>query len=90
MGALPNLRLDPFGSGIIVFASSANGKVILTSGVSDDLSGKRFKAGEIVSLAAKEVGGGGGGAPTFAQAGGRNPEAIPSAFKAVKELIESK
>ncbi|MDD7983846.1 alanine--tRNA ligase [Lentisphaera marina] len=78
------------GSGIVVFASAANGKVVLTSGVSDDLTKLGFKAGEIVSVAAKQVGGGGGGAPTFAQAGGRMPEAIPSAFKAVKELIESK
>ena len=64
--------------------------ISLINDIADSGKEYSFKAGEIVSVAAKQVGGGGGGAPTFAQAGGRMPEAIPSAFKAVKELIESK
>jgi alanyl-tRNA synthetase len=78
------------GSGVIVLASAAKGKVVLAVAVSDDLVGKGFKAGEIVGLAAKQVGGGGGGAPKFAQAGGRNPDGIPAALEAAKELILSK
>ena len=78
------------GSGVIVLASAAGGKVVLATAVSDDLVAKGLKAGEFVSVAAKQVGGGGGGAPKFAQAGGRLPEKIPAAFQAARELIISK
>ena len=46
-------------------------------------------AGKIIKEAAKIVGGGGGGRPDMAQAGGKNPEALPQAFDKAFEVINS-
>ena len=46
-------------------------------------------AGNIVKAAAKEVGGGGGGRPDMAQAGGKNPDKLPEAFKKAEEVLRS-
>jgi alanyl-tRNA synthetase len=74
-------------SGVIALAARhENGKVSLIVAVTKDLHGK-FKAGDLVKQAAAEVGGGGGGRPDMAQAGGTNPEGIPAALAKIKELV---
>ena len=68
-------------------AATNNGKVMLMAGVTDDLIEKGLKAGDIVKEIAPIVGGGGGGRPQFAQAGGKNPEKINDALTKAANLI---
>jgi alanyl-tRNA synthetase len=77
------------GSGVVVLGSRENGNVILVAAATKDLVSKGIHAGNIVREVAKIVGGGGGGRPDMAQAGGRNPDALPDALEKVYELVES-
>jgi len=79
---------NKLGSAAIVLASEEAGKVKLIAGVTKDLT-KTIKAGELVNIAAAEVGGKGGGRPDMAQAGGSNPAAIPQALDAAKSWLQS-
>jgi len=80
---------NKLGSAAIVLASEEAGKVKLIAGVTKDLI-KTIKAGDLVNVAAAEVGGKGGGRPDMAQAGGSNPAAIPQALEAAKNWLQSK
>ena len=62
-------------SGVVVLASANDGKVQIVVAVTPDLT-SRIKAGQIVKEIAPIVGGGGGGRPDFAEAGGKQPEKI--------------
>ncbi|MDE0831145.1 MAG: alanine--tRNA ligase-related protein, partial [Vicinamibacterales bacterium] len=73
-GLADSLR-DRLGRGVVVLASENDGKVALVVSVSQDLVGQ-VHAGQIVKALAPIIGGGGGGRPDFAQAGGRLPEQI--------------
>lgn len=84
---MDNLR-DKLGSGVIVLASAAEGKVALCVGVTNDLT-KTIKAGDIVKLLAPIVGGGGGGKPDMAMAGGKDVEKVPDVIAAAPGVIES-
>ena len=75
------------GSGIIVLASASDGTVSLVASVSKDLT-KKFHAGNIIKELAGMVGGGGGGRPDFAQAGGKEPEKIADALKRAEEIVK--
>ena len=77
---------NKLGTAAIVLASENAGKVTLIAGVTKDLTSK-VKAGELVNIAAAEVGGKGGGRPDMAQAGGNNPAAIPQALDAAKSWL---
>ncbi len=79
---------NKLGSAAIVLASEEAGKVKLIAGVTKDLV-KTIKAGDLVNIAAAEVGGKGGGRPDMAQAGGSNPAAIPQALVAAKAWLRS-
>ncbi len=72
---------------VILLASDNNNKVLFVSSVTNDLIEKGMHAGNIVKEAAKITGGGGGGRPNFAQAGGKDPKKIEEAFIKVKEII---
>ena len=74
-------------SGIICLAAENEGKVSLIVGVTKDLT-KQFKAGDLVKVAAAEVGGSGGGRPDMAQAGGTNPAGIGAAIETLKNAIK--
>ena len=74
------------GSGVLLLGAQSNGKALLISVVTDDLT-KQFKAGDIVKAAAKIVGGGGGGRPDMAQAGGTKPEFLDAALESVYQTI---
>jgi alanyl-tRNA synthetase len=79
------------GSAIIVLGWTEDGKVQLMAAVTDDLVKKGVKAGTLVGEAAKVVGGKGGGRPTMAQAGGKEPaklaEALQVALKLAREQL---
>jgi alanyl-tRNA synthetase len=74
-------------SSVCVFAMADEGSVTLLCGVTDDLVNKGLKAGEIIKQIAPLVGGGGGGRPTMAQAGGKNPGGIGAALEKAKGMI---
>ena len=74
------------GSLLIVIGSVDAGKPMLTVMLSEDLVKNGLKAGMLVKEAAKLMQGGGGGAPHFAQAGGKNPEGLKAAVDKVIEL----
>jgi len=80
---------NKLGTAAIVLASEEGGKVKLIAGVTKDLI-SNIKAGELVNIAAAEVGGKGGGRPDMAQAGGSNPAAIPQALDAAKSWLQGK
>ncbi|MBO8155983.1 MAG: alanine--tRNA ligase [Bacillaceae bacterium] len=76
-------------SGIILLGTVNNGKVQLAAGVSKDLMDRGFHAGKLIKEAASRCGGGGGGRPDMAQAGGKNPDQLQAALKFAKEYIET-
>jgi len=73
-------------SGVVVIASEHDGKVQIVVSVTADLTG-RIKAGQIVKEIAPIVGGGGGGRPDFAEAGGKQPEKIDEMLKATEAVM---
>ena len=77
---------DKIGSGVVLLATRDNEKVALIVRVTRDLS-DRFPAGEFVKRLAPLVGGGGGGRPDMAQAGGKNPEGLPELLDTVETVI---
>ena len=78
---------DKLGSGIVVLASASDGNVNLVASVSKEMT-KKFHAGNIVKELAGMVGGGGGGRPDFAQAGGKEPAKIAAALKRAEEIVK--
>ncbi len=87
-GMLDELK-NQMKSGVVLLATSGDGKVNLIAGVTNDLTGK-VKAGELVNLVAQQVGGKGGGRPDMAQAGGTQPEAVPAALQSVHSWLEER
>jgi alanyl-tRNA synthetase len=77
---------DKLGSGVLVLAGVADGKVALLAMVTKDLV-ERFSAGEIVKQLAPLVGGRGGGRPDMAQAGGSQPEGVDAALLRAAEIV---
>jgi len=77
---------EKLGSGVVVLASAGEANVNLVASVSKDLT-KKFHAGNIIKELAAMVGGGGGGRPDFAQAGGKDPAKIDAALKRAEELV---
>jgi alanyl-tRNA synthetase len=73
-------------SGIVVIASTTDGKVQVVVAVTPDLTG-RIKAGQVVKEIAPIVGGGGGGRPDFAEAGGRHPEKVDEMLERSVEIV---
>ncbi|MCU7919109.1 MAG: alanine--tRNA ligase [Candidatus Thiodiazotropha sp. (ex Epidulcina cf. delphinae)] len=80
---------NKLGSAVILLAAVAGGKVSLVAGVTKDLT-DRMKAGDLVKLAAEQVGGKGGGRPDMAQAGGNNPDALPQALSLVEPWVRDR
>ena len=77
------------GEGVVVLISEVNGKVNLVAMATDGAVKKGAHAGNLIKAAAKEVGGGGGGRPNMAQAGGKNPAGIAKALQAAEETVFS-
>jgi alanyl-tRNA synthetase len=74
------------GSGVVSVGSVADGKVNLVVAVTKDLT-KRFQAGKIIQEVAKVVGGGGGGRPDLAQAGGKDAAKLDQALDLVYDIV---
>jgi alanyl-tRNA synthetase len=74
------------GSGIVLVAAPAEGRVPIALGITKDLVG-RFAAGELIREVAQVLGGKGGGRPDFAQAGGSDPSKLDAAFARLHELV---
>ena len=77
------------GEGVVVLASAGEGKVSLMATATDGVMKMGAHAGNLVKGIAGCVGGGGGGRPNMAQAGGKNPAGIPDALKKAEEVLES-
>ncbi len=102
VGKLPNVQVDQARTAIdslkkraksaaIVFGvATDDGKVMLLAGVTEDLIKKGVKAGDIVKAIAPIVGGGGGGRPNMAQAGGKDATKLDEALTKAKTLITEK
>jgi alanyl-tRNA synthetase len=80
---------NKLGDSVIVLGSTGENRVDLIATVSPSLVARGVHAGEIVRIAASEVGGGGGGRDTMARAGGRDPSKLPEALEAARQAIES-
>ncbi|MGR3765143.1 alanine--tRNA ligase [Rossellomorea sp. NS-SX7] len=77
------------GSAVIVLGTAGDGKVNVIAGVTKDLVDKGYHAGKLVKEVATRCGGGGGGRPDMAQAGGKNPEKLEEALQFVEEWVKS-
>ena len=75
-------------SGVVVLASTSDGKVQIVVAVTSDLTG-RIKAGQIVKEIAPIVGGTGGGRPDFAEAGGKQPDKIDEMLEKSRSVLEA-
>jgi len=85
--ALADSLKQKIGSGIVILGAVSGEKVFLIIGVTKDLV-ERIKANELIEEIAPTIGGGGGGRPEFAQAGGTKPEQLDLALKKSYSIIE--
>jgi len=76
---------EKLGEGVIVLASASEGKVSLMATATEQAQKKGAHAGNLIKAVAGLVGGGGGGRPNMAQAGGKNPAGIDAALEKVYE-----
>ncbi len=77
---------DRIKSGIVVLGATLGDRAVLLAAVTKDLT-KTYHAGNIIKQLAPLVGGGGGGRPDFAQAGGKDPTRLDAALAAAYELL---
>jgi alanyl-tRNA synthetase len=76
-------------SGVVVLGSVFDNRPHFVASVTEDLVKRGLDAGKIVKAVAKVVGGGGGGKPTLAQAGGKDPARLNEALAQVKPLVQT-
>lgn len=79
---------EKLGDGVVVLASGNDGKVSLMVTATDAAMKQGAHAGNLIKAIAGLVGGGGGGRPNMAQAGGKNPAGIQEALKKAAEVLE--
>ena len=79
---------EKIGDGVVVLISEKDGKVSLLAMVTDGAMAKGAHAGNLIKGTAAIVGGGGGGRPNMAQAGGKDAAKIPEALKAAVEILK--
>jgi alanyl-tRNA synthetase len=75
------------GSAVVVLGAVIEGKPNFVAAVTDDLVARGIKAGDLIKQVARIVGGGGGGRPTLAQAGGRDPNRLGEALESVPSAV---
>ena len=80
---------EKLGEGVILLASVTDGKVSLLAMATDGAQKQGAHAGNLIKGIAALVGGGGGGRPNMAQAGGKNPAGVDDALSKAKEVLES-
>ena len=79
---------EKLGEGVILLVSAADGKVSLMAMATEGAVSRGAHAGNLIKACAALVGGGGGGRPNMAQAGGKNPSGIKDALAKAKEVLE--
>ena len=79
---------DQLGEGVVVLASATDGKVSLMATATKGAVEKGAHAGNLIKAIASCVGGGGGGRPNMAQAGGKNPAGIDDAIAKARQVLE--
>ena len=79
---------NKLGEGVVVLLSNCDGKVNMIAMATDGAVSKGAHAGNLIKGIAALVGGGGGGRPNMAQAGGKNPAGIPDAIKEAANVLE--
>jgi alanyl-tRNA synthetase len=77
-------------SGVVVLATVQEGKPLIVAAITRDLTERGMDADDLVKKVASRVGGGGGGKPTLAQAGGNDPNKLPEALEIVEEWVRSR
>ncbi len=77
------------GSGVVALGSTANGKACFAASVSEDWVQRGVHAGKLIGVIAKRAGGGGGGRPNQAQAGGKDPAKVAEAIAAAPEALRA-
>jgi alanyl-tRNA synthetase len=77
------------GDAAIVLGRAGDGRVDLVASIAPALVARGVRAGDIIKLAAAEVGGGGGGRDTMARAGGKDPAQLPAAIDVARTAIEA-
>ena len=87
---MTDLFRERYPSSVILLASVSNGRPLLVAAVTQDLVERGLLAGDLVKFAAQPIGGSGGGRPTLAQAGGKNPQQINQALTKAQEWVEEK
>jgi len=88
MREMSDLLRDRLGSAVVVLGTVRDGKPAFLAAVTPDLVGRGYHAGEIVREVAKVTGGGGGGRPGMAQAGGRDSGKLGEALGVVRSLLD--
>ena len=88
MRALADSLRNKWKSAVLVLASASDGNVALLSAVTKDLTAK-VHAGRLVGTVAAAIGGKGGGRPDMAEAGGKDPAALPAALEQVYSAVEA-
>ena len=79
---------DKLGSSVVAVGAVVDDKPMIVAAVTEDLVGRNLHAGNLVRDAAKLMGGGGGGRPTMAQAGGKDTAKLPEALASVEEWVK--
>ena len=79
---------EKLGEGVVVIISETDGKVSLMATATDGAQKKGAHAGNLIKAIAACVGGGGGGRPGMAQAGGKNPAGIDEALEKTYQVLE--
>ena len=80
---------DKIHSGVIGLGATVNGNPMIIITVSDDVVKKGVNAGELIKSVSKMIGGGGGGRPNSAQAGGKDNSKLEEAVKTIPNLINA-
>ena len=78
---------EKLGEGVVLLASVTDGKVSLMATATDGAQKKGAHAGNLIKAVAGLVGGGGGGRPGMAQAGGKNPDGMDAAIEKAAEVV---
>ena len=81
---------ERYPSSMILLASVSDGRPLLVAAVTKDLVERGLLAGDLVKFAAQPIGGSGGGRPTLAQAGGKDPEQLDQALATAQEWVQEK
>ena len=84
---LKELTLDQSKPTLAVLGSRENGGKLMIATTEGTAASEKFNAVDILRSISSHISGGGGGRPTFAQGGGSNPDGLPAALEAARQII---